>query len=229
MAVGRAETYDQRSAILGRLLFRNRAVALLRIVVPVIGLIAFLTLAGQIYLSNLMRQYGVSGIRVDRGNVVVEAPKYSGTGSDGARYLVTAREARTPIDRSNIINMTDATLELLEPDGISYFARAATATLDTATEYVTVPGVVAVTGSDGLEGTLTDVAADNPNEFLYSNGPVDLLLPDGTTIVADTMVRDGKAQLWTFTRATVVVPDLPEAEESALPLAEPSGPPEAEE
>lgn len=213
MAVGRAETYDQRAAILGRLLLRNRAVTILRIVVPIIGIAAFLTLAGQIYLSNLLRQYGVSGIRIDRGNVVVEAPKYSGTGSDGARYLVTAREARTPIDRSNIINMIDATLELLEPDGVSYFASAAAATMDTATEYVTVPGVVAVTGSDGLEGTLTDVAADNANEFLCSNGPVDLLLPDGTTIVADTMVRDGKAQLWTFTRATVVVPDLPEAEQ----------------
>ncbi|WP_291384917.1 hypothetical protein [Devosia sp.] len=213
MAVGRAETYDQRSAILGRLRFRNRTVALLRIVVPAIGVIAFLTLTGQIYVANLMRQYGVSGIRVDRGNIVVEAPKYSGMGSDGARYLVTAREARTPIDRSNIIEMNDATLELLQPDGVSYFARAASATMDTATDYVTVPGVVAVNGSDGLEGTLTDVAADNGRELLFSNGPVDLLLPDGTTIVADTMVRDGKVQTWTFTRATVVVPDLPEAAE----------------
>lgn len=77
MAVGRAETYDQRSAILDRLRFRNRTVALLRIVVPAIGVIAFLTLTGQIYVANLMRQYGVSGIRVDRGNIVVEAPKYS--------------------------------------------------------------------------------------------------------------------------------------------------------
>ncbi|OJX49277.1 hypothetical protein [Devosia sp. 66-22] len=213
MAVGRAETYDQRSAILDRLRFRNRTVALLRIVVPAIGVIAFLTLTGQIYVANLMRQYGVSGIRVDRGNIVVEAPKYSGMGSDGARYLVTAREARTPIDRSNIIEMNDATLELLQPDGVSYFARAASATMDTATDYVTVPGVVAVNGSDGLEGTLTDVAADNRRELLFSNGPVDLLLPDGTTIVADTMVRDGKVQTWTFTRATVVVPDLPEAAE----------------
>ena len=101
MAVGRAETYDQRAAILGRLLTRNRAVGVLRFVVPAIGVAAFLALAGQIYVASLLRQYGVSGIRVDRGNVVVEAPKYSGTGSDGARYLVTAREARSPIDWSS--------------------------------------------------------------------------------------------------------------------------------
>ena len=213
MAVGRAETYDQRAAILGRLLTRNRAVGVLRFVVPAIGVAAFLALAGQIYVASLLRQYGVSGIRVDRGNVVVEAPKYSGTGSDGARYLVTAREARSPIDRSTLIEMTDATLELLQSDGQSYFARSATATLDTANSHVTAPGTVAVTGSDGLEGTLTDVAVDNTTELTTSNGPVDLLLADGTTIVADTMVRDGKVQTWTFTRATVVVPDLPEAAE----------------
>ncbi len=211
MAVGRAETFDQRTAIFGRLAARNRAVDLLRLLVPAVGVAAFLALAGQIYLAGLARQYGVSGIRIDRGNVVVEAPRYSGTGSDGTRYLVIAREARTPIDRSTLIDMTDATLELLQPQGQSYFARSATATLDTANDHVTAPGTVAVTGSDGLEGTLTDVAVDNTTEIMTSEGAVDLLLPDGTTIVADTMVRDGKARTWTFTRATVVVPDLPEA------------------
>ena len=213
MAVGRAETYEQRAAILGRLRLRNGTVSLLRLVVPAVGIAAFLALAGQIYLANLMRQYGVSGIRIDRGNVVVEAPRYSGTGTDGARYLVTAREARTPIDRSNIIEMNDATLELLQPEGQSYFAGTAGATMDTASNTVIAPGTVVVTGSDGLEGTLTDLAVDNDNELVTSNGAVDLLLPDGTTIVAESMVRDGKVQTYTFTKAIVVVPDLPEASE----------------
>ena len=85
--------------------------------------------------------------------------------------------------------------------------------MDTATELVTVPGVVSLTGSDGLEGTLTDVVSDNARERITSKGAVDLLLPDGTTIVAETMLHEGDKQLWTFTRATVVVPDLPEAEQ----------------
>jgi lipopolysaccharide export system protein LptC len=209
MAGGRAETYDQRADILGGILVRNRVVAALRIVVPALGVAVFLLLAAQIYLAGLARQYGVSGIRIDRGVVVVEAPQYSGTGSDGSRYLVSAREARTPLDRSDMIELTDATLELLQSGGITYFARSAAATMDTGSEKVTAPGVVAVTGSDGLEGTLTDVEVDSPAEVVVSNGAVDLLLPDGTTIVADGMVHEGKARLWTFTRATVVVPDLP--------------------
>lgn len=223
MAVGRVDTYDQRAAILGSLLLRNRVVSGLRVVVPALGVLALLALVGQIYIANLARQYGVSGIRIDRGAIVVEAPKYSGTGSDGSSYLISAREARTPIDRTNMIEMVDATLELLQPGGQAYFARSASATMNTTTNYVTASGVVAVTGSDGLEGTLTDVTVDNDEEIVTSNGAVDLLLSDGTTVVADTMVRDGKAQTWTFTRATVVVPDLPGAE-PALPGAEPALP-----
>jgi len=214
MAVGRAESYDQRTAILGRLVARNRVVDALRIVVPALGVVAFLLLAGQIYVANLARQYGVSGIRIDRGDIVVEAPRYSGMGSGGSRYLVSAREARTPIEGSHMVDMTDAELELIQTSGITYFARSGTATMNTVEETVTAPGKVAVTGSDGLEGTLTDVFADSRKDIVTSNGKVDLLLPDGTTIEAATMVREGKTHLWTFTRATVVVPDLPAADPS---------------
>ena len=214
MAGGRADTFDQRADMLGRIVVRNRVVDALRVVVPALGVVAFLFLAGQIYLANLARQYGVAGIRIDRGAIVVEAPKYSGMGSEGSRYLVSAREARTPIDRSHIVEMTDATLELVQQSGTSYFAKANSATMNSAAETVFAPGIVSVTGTDGLEGTLTDVDVDSGKDLVTSNGQVNLLLPDGTTIDAATMVHDGKAQLWTFTRATVIVPDLPAADPS---------------
>lgn len=216
MAAGRADTYDQRAEILGSIVLRNRVVGLLRIVVPAVGVGAFLLLVGQIYLAGLARQYGVAAIRIDRGSVVVEAPQYSGTGSNGSRYLATAREARTALAGGNDIDMTDATLELLQSDGTTYFATARTAHMNTATELLVAPGIVDVKGSDGLVGTLNDIEMDNRSEILVSNGDVDLLLSDGTTIAGDTMVRDGKAQTYTFTNATVVVPDLPKAEEGAI-------------
>lgn len=214
MAVGRAETVEQRADILGRIVLRNRVVDALRVILPALGVIAFLFLVGQIYLANVARQYGVAGIRIDRGAIVVEAPRYSVTGNEGSRYLVSAREARTPIDRSQIVEMVDATLELVQASGTSYFAKASTATMDSAAQTAFAPGVVEVTGTDGLEGTLTDVDVDSGNDLVTSNGAVNLRLPDGTTIDAATMVRDGKTMLWTFTRATVVVPDLPAADPS---------------
>lgn len=212
MAAGRAETFDQRAEIFGSLVLRNRMVAGLRLVVPAIGVVAFLALIGQMYVASLARQYGVAGIRIDRGMMVVEAPQYSGTGSGGSRYLATAREARTPLGGGSEIDMTDATLHYVRPDGSSYFATARTAHMNTDAETIFAPGVVDVTGSDGLVGTLTDVDADTDADITISRGPVDLLLSDGTIIIGSTMVRDGKAQTWTFTNASVTVKELPKAE-----------------
>lgn len=213
MAMARTDSYDRRAEILGSLITRNRVVAVLRIAVPLIGLGAFAILVGQIYLSNMLRQYGVSGIRIDRGNVIVDAPRYSGTGADGSTYLLTAREAHTPLDDSDIISMVDPTLEYARPSGGAYFAQAARATMDTRSQITTVPGVTHVSGDDGMEGTLTSVEANIGTEIITASGPVDITLSNGTTITGSSMVHDGKAGTWTFTDATVVMHGLPGAEE----------------
>ena len=212
MAVAHTDSSHRRAETFRRLVGRNRLVAVLRFVVPAAGLAAFLVLAGQIYISNMARQYGVSGIRIDRGNVVVETPQYSGIGTDGSRYVVTAFEARTPFERPEEINMSDATLQYFEAGGSSYFVSALDASMNTKTQIVTVPGVANVTGDDGMHGTLTALRADMNTEITTADGPVDITLSDGTSIVAGSMVHDGKASLWTFTDATVIVDDLPEAE-----------------
>ena len=111
MALASTDSFDQRAEIFGRLRARNRLIGVLRIAVPLVGVAAFLILVGQIYVANIARQYGVSGIRIDRGNVVVETPQYSGMGTDGSRYLITAREARTPLERPEAISMADAMLQ----------------------------------------------------------------------------------------------------------------------
>jgi hypothetical protein len=115
MAVARTQTFDQRSEILGRLVTRNRVVTLLRVVVPALGLAALLVLLGQIWLSNLARQYGVSGIRIDRGNLVVETPQYSEIGADGTQYFVAARDARTPLSSPGEIEMADPKFTYVRP------------------------------------------------------------------------------------------------------------------
>lgn len=213
MVTARTDTYDRRAEILGSLIMRNRLVGALRIAVPALGLAAFAVLVSQIYLNNMLRQYGVSGIRIDRGNMVVDAPRYSGAGTDGSTYLLTAREAATPLDNADRITMTDPTLQYVRASGGAYFASAPRATMNTATQVAVVPDIANVTGDDGLEGTLSDVTIRMGDEIIRAEGAVDLLLPDGTTITGSSMVHDGKAGTWTFTDAVVTMKDLPEAEE----------------
>ena len=213
MALASTDSFDQRAEIFGRLRARNRLIGVLRIAVPLVGVAAFLILIGQIYIANIARQYGVSGIRIDRGNVVVETPQYSGMGTDGSRYLITAREARTPLERPEEISMADATLQYSKTGEGAYFISTVEASMNTATQTVEIPGVANVTSEDGLEGTLNAVRADMENEITTAEGAVKIRFSDGTTIDASSMVHDGKAGLWTFSNAIVVMNDLPEAEE----------------
>jgi hypothetical protein len=213
MTAAHPGSFDRRAEIFGRLVMRNRVVSVLRIAVPLVGVAAFLVLIGQIYIANIARQYGISGIRIDRGNVVVETPQYSGMSSEGTRYLVTAREARTPLGKSEEIEMSDATLQYTVTGEGAYFVSAIAASMNTATQIVTIPGIANITGEDGLEGTLRAVRSDMESDLTTADGAVAIKLSDGTTIDAANMVHDGKAGLWTFANATVIVPDLPEAEE----------------
>ncbi len=212
MAVARTQTFDQRGAILDGLISRNRIVAILRIGVPALGLVAFLALIGQIWLAGLARQYGVSGMRIDRGNLVVETPQYAGIGTDGSRYVVNAAEARFPLDQTNIIDMKTATLDYMRINAAAFHGAGDTAIMDTSRQYATVPGTVRVTSDDGLHGTLTDLAADLRANTVASQGAVDITFADGTNLKADHMLFEGNKALWTFEgRVSLVLPDLPKS------------------
>ena len=217
-SLARTGSADATAAMLSRLGWRNRIVGLLRVAVPAVGVVAFLALVGQIYLANLARQYGVSGIRIDRGNLVVETPQYSGIGTDGSRYVINASEARSPIDNTNLITMSDATLDLTSPGKTSFHAAATTATTNTASNIVTVPGVATITSDDGLHGTLTKVRSDMRAEITTADGPVDITFADGTTIQASSMHFNGKTAVWTFKNSTLVIQNLPKS--SGAPSAE---------
>jgi hypothetical protein len=216
MAITTADTVD-RARILRRLQARNSVVAVLRALVPAFGVLAFLLLAVQLYIANIAKQYGVSGISIDRGNLVVETPQYTGSGLNGARYVVNAREARSPIGSTRFINMADATLDFFRPGQATFHGSAAAATMDTAANAVDVPGVATVTDSGGLFGTLTTVHSDFKSQLTTAAGPVNLTFPDGATLVAANMRFDGAADLWTFERSTLVIPNLPRAVPFPLP------------
>jgi hypothetical protein len=218
MAVARTQTFDQRAAILDRLVWRNRWVAVLRIAVPAVGVLAFVLLMGQIWLASMTRQYGVSGLRIDRGNLVVETPQYTGIGADGSRYVVKAREARTPLDNTSHIDMTDATLDYTRPGKPAFHATGTRATMDTTRQFVTVPGVATLNSDDGMHGTLADVESDIRSSTTTAQGPVDMTFEDGSNLKAANMHYDGKKAYWVFERVTLLIPNLPHSNTPTIPF-----------
>ena len=209
MLVARTQTFDQRAAILGGLLWRNRIVGVLRVAVPAIGVAAFLVLMGQMWLTSIARQYGVSGIRIDRGQLVVETPQYSEIGGDGTQYFVAARDARTPLTSPGEIEMADPKFTYVRPGRSPFHATSLTGSVNTETHLVSAPGRVVVTTDEGLTGTMYDLHADMRAQVTTAKGPVDITMPDGSHLTADDLHYQGSTNVWTFHNATLEVPDLP--------------------
>lgn len=213
MTYARTDTLEQRTAILRRLAGRNRLVAILRIGVPVLGIILFAALTLQIYVANLSRQFGVSGISIDRNNLVVETPSYSGTGTDGTRYTMAAASARAAPNNPDAIALTTTTMTLSQPGGGIYTLDAPAAEMTMSTQALAIPGTARITGNDGMRGTLNDVVADLARRNIVARGKVSIMFGDATSIEANTMDYNSRTQTWTFTGATVILPETPGSSE----------------
>ena len=210
IALARTETAEQRAAIFAALHRRNRLVRVLRIGLPAIGVVILLGLMLQIYVGSLMPDLGFANVTIDRENLVVEAPVYAGTGTDGTTYAVSAASARTAFGRFDVIGLTDAVFTMVQGrDATRFTARAAAARLQMTDQTVVVDGTAHVEGSDGMHGTLLDATLDVDAETLQSAGAVDLTFSTGANIKAANMHYDGTTRRWRFERAVVDLPATP--------------------
>jgi lipopolysaccharide export system protein LptC len=192
-------TADERSAIYASLAARNRVVGLLRIGLPAIGAIIFLGLVLQLYLGTMAPDFGFANVRIDRENLVFEAPSYTGTGADGTAYTLGAESARAGLRNTDLVQLQEASMSMLKPDGTQFAAQAATAQFSIKSQVVTVEGSTAISSNNGLSGTVEDAVVDVLKETLTAPGGADLTFANGSTLTSDMMAFDGTTQLWTFT------------------------------
>jgi len=188
---------------------RNRLVGVLRIAVPVAGAIVLVVVLGGIVLDNLREQFGFASIRIDRDNLVVDAPRVTAIGDDGTLYASTASMARMRLGSTDLIDMTDAVFTMTPVTGPIFTAAAPAAAMQTNDQTLTVPGRLTVNSNDGLHGTLEDFFGDMLGLQMVAYGAVDLTFPEGMQVQSDGMTYDGTAKLWTFTRATVTLQETP--------------------
>lgn len=199
----------QRLAIYQRLATRNRVVGVLRIALPVFGVLLLVGLMLQIYISSLANRFGIDQIAVSFDTVTVEAPEYSGLLDDGSNYRVSASMAEAPLSSTDQINLIDANLTITNPRGGTIQVRSEEALLDTSKELVTVEGLAYFEDSEGRTGEFSRSVFDAQSQTLNSQGPVDIAYSNGTTLTADTMIYDAKTLNWTFSNANVTLPNTP--------------------
>lgn len=215
--LARAESADQRTAIFAALQRRNRMVAILRIGLPVLGALVLLGLVMRIVVATLLNQFGISNITIDRGNLVVETPSYSGVSANGTMYTISSEGARAALGSLDAIALTGAALSMTNPGGSAITARAAEALLQTNDQLVTVTGATQITSNGGMAGTIMGLRADMLRQTMASDGAVDVRFRNGTTLRASTMTYDSETEAWVFHGAVLDLPATPGEEPFPAP------------
>ena len=214
---------EDRRRIYRRIERRNRVVAVLRILVPVLGLVIFGLAVLQVYLVGLGREFGISRLSVDRDRVTVDTPRYTGALDDGTLYQVSALSASASVMSMNLIDLVDAVVVLDRINGSTMTVKAAAAQFDTDTQQVTVAELADIADSAGTTGTMVGLFVDWPKQQISATGAVHFLYPNGTILDAVGMRYDPKDSVWTFSRATLTVPQTADgnAATAATPGTEP--------
>ena len=201
-----AQNAEERTAIYEALVHRNRLVRILRVGLPLLGAIVLLGLLVQLVVGSLLDEFNISGISIDRDNLVVETPSYSSMTADGTQYAVASQGARAALGDTDLLHLQGAELTVTRPSGSWMTAKAMEADMRLSSQRVFIPEAMEIADSRGTSGTIVGVHADLAAESMVSEGPASIRYHNGTTLDAATMAYDGKAQTWVFSRATLTVP-----------------------
>jgi lipopolysaccharide export system protein LptC len=206
-----AQNAEERTAIYEALVRRNRIVRILRVGLPVLGAVVLAGLVVQLVIGSLLDEFGISGISIDRDNLVVETPSYSSMTADGTQYAVASQGARAALGDTDLLHLDGAELMVTKPSGSWMSAKALQADMRLSSQRVFVPEAMEIADSRGTSGTIIGVHADLTAESMVSEGAASIRYYNGTTLDAASMAYDGKAQTWIFTRVTLTVPPPPTA------------------
>ena len=192
-----------RAGLHKRLMRRNRIVGVLRLVVPLIGLVVLGYLIAQIVIANAVEDLGATGIHIERDRLLIDTPEYVGVTKNGTHYRVVAETASALLSRADVIELGNATLALTRPDGVSFTATADRAFYDLVSQTVDVPVSADVVDSRDTKARLYNVFVDWANQTITARDGADITFADGTNLTADTLIMYGKDNSWDMTGVVV--------------------------
>lgn len=214
-----AQSAEERTAIYEALLRRNRVVRILRVGLPMLGGIVLAGLLLQLMVASVLGQFGISNVKIDRNNLVVETPSYSSMTADGTMVTVQSLAARTALGDTDLLHLENAELHVTKPTGLWMHAAATMAEMRLSTQGVFVPGDMAISDSRGTTGTIRQVRANLVGEGMESDGNAVIRYHNGMVIEAERMRYSGKTGQWVFEQATLTVPATARQKARATALA----------
>lgn len=209
MSVMAAPSAEPRARLYRALSRRNRMVAALRIILPILGVVGLVVVAGAIILDHLSSRFSISGIKIDRENLVVDTPELSSTLADGTTVTLEAQSAHILTTDSDKVALSTVKFASALANGPHLAAKAANAQLTLSRQLVDVPGTTEFTSSDGGHGTAEQLKVDVLGLKISTAGAVDFQFGDGNRLSAADMAYDHKTGTWVFHKVNLWISSTP--------------------
>lgn len=207
-----AQSPNDRERIYRALGRRNEFIALLRIMVPLLGVVILFVLLFQIIVANLTSGLNISGVRIEKNTLVIDAPEYSGIMANGTRYTIIADAAAAAISGRDLIELSNARVDLVRPDGYRMLANAANAQFQIAEQKIEVVDLMTVSDSYGMSAKLLNVTIDWVAQTLVARDNVYVTFADGSVLTGGSLIYDAGRQVWEFSSVKLIVPNSGDAE-----------------
>jgi len=195
---------DVRAGLYRKLKRRNRLVDVLRVLVPLAGAALLGFLVAQIIIANLAKDFGITGIRLERDRLLIETPQYEGVMENGTRYKLVADTASALLSRSDVIELGNATLDLLRSDGVAITVTTERAFYDIVSQTVEIPEVAHVVDSRRTRARLYDTHVDWAAQTVNARTGAEVVFADGTELTAATLMLYSAENRWDMTGVTLV-------------------------
>jgi lipopolysaccharide export system protein LptC len=161
----------------------SRRVRLLRVAVPMLGVVVFVSIVLAQWLNpmaRLARLPEMGGTLVVSGRkITMQAPRLAGVTRDNRVYEMTAEAAAQDILRPGILELTGirGKVELRERSMVDLTAAAGI--YDTKTDVLKLTQNIVVVFSAGYQGHLSEVVLDTRKGYLVSEKPVEVHMENG--------------------------------------------------
>jgi len=189
---------DRRARAYRRFARRNRLIGWLRIGVPMFGALVLAVLLAEIFIANMARDFGISGVRIARDELVIDTPEYSGVMANGTLYTVVAEAASTAIGGADVLKLQDPLLDLTRIDGYRMRASAKTARFSLDRQTVEVDDVLNVSDSSDMQAKLLNAIIDWRAQTLIAKDNVHVVFADGSILTGSALHYDAGTQIWDF-------------------------------
>lgn len=211
-AAVRLETYN-------RFARHNRAIAALRWVVPIVGIVVLSVPLVQLFTSRVADMLPVEGVRLESDTLVIEGPRFEGRTAAGSNYKMVAQRAESRVGDLDTADLYGLTVDINGDGGYTARIGFSKAQWTMSTQFLVSNETVTVADSTGARGTLAGVEVDWPAQRIKSDGPVRFTFDSGAKLVADTMVYDMDGGRWQFSGVDLDMMPAADAGEARDPLA----------